>query len=66
MKKTDEATPISEDPSTGKALSLSCNGLMKVRTMWITVDPLLTPLGVRPDIQELFISEDKLKLGVVN
>ena len=61
MKKTDEGTPISEDPSTGKALSLSCNGLMKVRKIWITVDPLQTPLSVRPEIQELFVSEDKLK-----
>ena len=37
-------------------LSLSCKGLMKVRTMWSTVDPLQAPLDVRPEIQGLFVS----------
>ena len=32
-------------------LALSCKGLVKVRTMWSTVDPLQAPLDVNPEIQ---------------
>ena len=33
------------------ALSLSCNSLMKLRTVWSTVDPLQAPLDARPEIR---------------
>ena len=41
-------------------LALSCKGLVKVRTMWSTVDPLQAPLDFRPEIQGLFVTKDEL------
>ena len=35
------------DPATEKSLAISCNGLMKGKTMWSTVDPLQAPLDLR-------------------
>ena len=37
-------------------LALWCTGLIKVRTMWSTVDPMQTPLDIRSEIQGLFVS----------
>ena len=35
--------------------SIPLHFLMKVRTMWSTVDPLQAPLDIRPEIQGLFV-----------
>ena len=47
---TDERAPMSGDPpTTGESITLACNGLVNVRTMWIIVDPLQsrrTPSGI--------------------
>ena len=45
---------------TENLLALSCNGVMKVKTMWSTVGPLQAPLDVRPKIKGLFVSSDDL------
>ena len=52
LQQTDDKAPILGDPPSGKSLAVSCPGLM-VRTMCSTVDPLLAPLDVRPEIQRL-------------
>ena len=50
--------PLQSDQPAEK--SLSCHGLMKVRAIWSTVDPMQAPLDVGPKIQGLFVSLDKL------
>ena len=40
LQKTDEGPPISGDSLRANSLTLSWNGLIKVRKMWSTVDPL--------------------------
>ena len=45
-------------------LALSCKGLMKVRTMWTTVNPLQAPLDVRLEIQGIFVSSDEWNIKV--
>ena len=52
--------PSAKDVWDPPSLALTGNCLMKVRTIWSTVVPLLAPLNIRTGIKGLFVSYEEL------
>ena len=48
------------DQQRGKSFAFSYSGLMKVKTILSTADPLQAPLDVRPEIQRLLRRVDRI------